>query len=113
MTYAELSQTLKSIAERTNVIGFDFVEVNPQLYMSVLASLPTSAPTRSWSFSVISALSRAGPSAAMRSWRSGVEEPARQRAGDDVALDLRGALVDPHDAAVADVALQTGAGFIL
>lgn len=31
MTYAELSQTLKSIAERTNVIGFDFVEVNPQL----------------------------------------------------------------------------------
>jgi len=33
MTYAELSQTLKSIAERTNVIGFDFVEVNPQLYV--------------------------------------------------------------------------------
>lgn len=31
MSYAELSQTLKSIAERTNVIGFDLVEVNPQL----------------------------------------------------------------------------------
>jgi len=31
MTYAELSQTLKSVAERTNVIGFDLVEVNPQL----------------------------------------------------------------------------------
>jgi agmatinase len=31
MSYAELSQTLKAIAERTNVIGFDLVEVNPQL----------------------------------------------------------------------------------
>ncbi|HMK67401.1 MAG TPA: arginase family protein [Stellaceae bacterium] len=31
MTYAELSRTLQAIAERTNVIGFDFVEVNPQL----------------------------------------------------------------------------------
>jgi agmatinase len=31
MTYAELSETLKAIAEHTNVIGLDFVEVNPQL----------------------------------------------------------------------------------
>jgi agmatinase len=31
MTYAELSDTLREIAKRTNVIGFDFVEVNPQL----------------------------------------------------------------------------------
>ena len=31
MTYAELSATLAAIAAHTNVIGFDFVEVNPQL----------------------------------------------------------------------------------
>ncbi len=31
MTYAELRDTLKAIAEHTRVIGFDFVEVNPQL----------------------------------------------------------------------------------
>jgi agmatinase len=31
MTYAELRDTLKAIAERADVIGFDFVEVNPQL----------------------------------------------------------------------------------
>ena len=31
MTYAELSDTLKALAERADVIGFDFVEVNPQL----------------------------------------------------------------------------------
>jgi agmatinase len=31
MTYAELRDTLKAIAERANVIGFDFVEVNPEL----------------------------------------------------------------------------------
>jgi agmatinase len=31
MTYAELRDTLAAVAERTNVIGFDFVEVNPQL----------------------------------------------------------------------------------
>jgi agmatinase len=31
MSYAELRDTLKAIAERTNVIGFDFVEVNPEL----------------------------------------------------------------------------------
>lgn len=31
MTYAELSETLKALAERVDVIGFDFVEVNPQL----------------------------------------------------------------------------------
>ncbi len=31
MTYAELRDSLKAIAERADVIGFDFVEVNPQL----------------------------------------------------------------------------------
>ncbi len=31
MSYAELRDTLKALAERTNVIGFDFVEVNPEL----------------------------------------------------------------------------------
>lgn len=31
MTYAELRDTLKAIAERTHVIGFDLVEINPQL----------------------------------------------------------------------------------
>ena len=31
MTYAELRDTLDAIAQRTEVIGFDFVEVNPQL----------------------------------------------------------------------------------
>lgn len=31
MSYADLRDTLKAIAERTNVIGFDFVEVNPEL----------------------------------------------------------------------------------
>ena len=31
MTYRELRDTLLAIAEHTNVIGFDFVEVNPQL----------------------------------------------------------------------------------
>lgn len=31
MTYAELRDSLIAIAERTEVIGFDFVEVNPQL----------------------------------------------------------------------------------
>jgi agmatinase len=31
MTYAELRDTLHAIAKRTNVVGFDFVEVNPQL----------------------------------------------------------------------------------
>jgi len=31
MSYAELRDTLKALAERTEVIGFDFVEVNPQL----------------------------------------------------------------------------------
>ncbi|MFI4986534.1 MAG: arginase family protein [Alphaproteobacteria bacterium] len=31
MMYAELRDTLKAIAERTEVIGFDLVEVNPQL----------------------------------------------------------------------------------
>lgn len=31
MTYAELRDTLKALAEYTNVISFDFVEVNPQL----------------------------------------------------------------------------------
>jgi agmatinase len=31
MTYAELRDTLKALAERVDVIGFDFVEVNPQL----------------------------------------------------------------------------------
>ena len=31
MSYAELRDTLKAIAEHTRVIGFDFVEVNPQL----------------------------------------------------------------------------------
>ncbi|MBV8651006.1 MAG: arginase family protein, partial [Alphaproteobacteria bacterium] len=31
MSYAELRDALKAIAEHTHVIGFDFVEVNPQL----------------------------------------------------------------------------------
>jgi agmatinase len=31
MSYAELRDTLKAIAERSRVVGFDFVEVNPQL----------------------------------------------------------------------------------
>jgi agmatinase len=31
MSYAELRDTLKAIAEHANVIGFDFVEVNPEL----------------------------------------------------------------------------------
>jgi agmatinase len=31
MSYAELRDTLQQIAIRANVIGFDFVEVNPQL----------------------------------------------------------------------------------
>ena len=31
MSYAELRDTLKSLAERTKIVGFDFVEVNPQL----------------------------------------------------------------------------------
>jgi agmatinase len=31
MSYAELRDSLKAIAERANVIGFDFVEVNPEL----------------------------------------------------------------------------------
>ncbi|MBS36000.1 MAG: arginase [Thiotrichales bacterium] len=31
MTYAELRDSLIAIAERTEIIGFDFVEVNPQL----------------------------------------------------------------------------------
>ncbi len=31
MSYAELSGTLKALAERTNVVGCDLVEVNPQL----------------------------------------------------------------------------------
>ena len=31
MTYAELRETLQALARHTNVIGFDFVEVNPQL----------------------------------------------------------------------------------
>jgi agmatinase len=31
MTYSELRDTLKSLAGRTRVIGFDLVEVNPQL----------------------------------------------------------------------------------
>jgi agmatinase len=31
MSYAELRDTLKALAEHTNVIGFDFVEVNPEL----------------------------------------------------------------------------------
>lgn len=31
MSYAELRDTLKAIAEHARVIGFDFVEVNPQL----------------------------------------------------------------------------------
>jgi agmatinase len=31
MTYPELRDTLRAIAQRANVIGFDFVEVNPQL----------------------------------------------------------------------------------
>lgn len=31
MSYAELRDTLTAIAERTRIVGFDFVEVNPQL----------------------------------------------------------------------------------
>ncbi|MCP4328201.1 MAG: arginase [Alphaproteobacteria bacterium] len=31
MAYAELRDTLTAIAERTRIVGFDFVEVNPQL----------------------------------------------------------------------------------
>jgi agmatinase len=31
MSYAELRDTLREIAVRANVVGFDFVEVNPQL----------------------------------------------------------------------------------
>ncbi|MDH3692345.1 MAG: arginase family protein [Gammaproteobacteria bacterium] len=31
MTYAELRDTLFALASRCNIIGFDFVEVNPQL----------------------------------------------------------------------------------
>ena len=31
MSYTELRDTLKAIAEHANVIGFDFVEVNPEL----------------------------------------------------------------------------------
>lgn len=31
MSYAELRNTLKSVSERHNVVGFDFVEVNPPL----------------------------------------------------------------------------------
>jgi agmatinase len=31
MSYAELRDTLKAIAERADVIAFDFVEVNPEL----------------------------------------------------------------------------------
>jgi agmatinase len=31
MTYAELRDTLDAIARRTEIIAFDFVEVNPQL----------------------------------------------------------------------------------
>ena len=31
MTYAELRDTLAALAEHTHVVGFDFVEVNPQL----------------------------------------------------------------------------------
>jgi agmatinase len=31
MSYAELRDCLKALAERTRVVGFDFVEVNPQL----------------------------------------------------------------------------------
>ena len=31
MAYGELSATLEAIAAHTNVVGFDFVEVNPQL----------------------------------------------------------------------------------
>ena len=30
-SYAELRDSLEAISEHTNVIGFDFVEVNPQL----------------------------------------------------------------------------------
>src|ERR1700693_2805950 len=74
--------------------------------MSAPASPHILAPIRSSSFSGIYARSRVGPSAATRYWRSGVEELAQPRAGDDGALDLRGALVDPHDAGVTDVALQ-------
>jgi len=31
MSYAELMETLEALAEHTEVVGFDFVEVNPQL----------------------------------------------------------------------------------
>lgn len=31
MTYPELAGTLKALAERTEIVGFDFVEVNPML----------------------------------------------------------------------------------
>ena len=31
MSYAELRDTLSAIAEHTTIVGFDFVEVNPQL----------------------------------------------------------------------------------
>ena len=31
MSYGDLRDTLKAIAERTRVVGFDFVEVNPML----------------------------------------------------------------------------------
>jgi agmatinase len=31
MYYAELRDTLAALAEHTHVVGFDFVEVNPQL----------------------------------------------------------------------------------
>jgi len=31
MSYAELRDTLRALAERTRVIGFDLVEVNPEL----------------------------------------------------------------------------------
>lgn len=31
MTYAELRDTLAALAQRTDIVGFDFVEVNPQL----------------------------------------------------------------------------------
>src|SRR5262249_24969521 len=44
MRYDELPDTLRAIAARTDVIGFDFVEVNPSS-TSAPASPPTSAPT--------------------------------------------------------------------
>jgi agmatinase len=31
MTYAQLRDALRAIAERLDVVGFDFVEVNPML----------------------------------------------------------------------------------